>query len=393
MWKNSISSKKTLQEVKSIAFDMRVSYTLVLVITGAITALYCALLLRIWWRMGPTERKTQAFNIFILIISLGFAQYFFAGHLYNMSQRLPVLIGTIDPLIPLTLSLTVIPGAVAIFLRVIKKKTPERLEYLRAITKKHDTTPRNIIRHDWQRKISHVIQFLAIFAIDFIGFGILSSLFLKNWNPSKLRLEFWGLGTGNYIGFSWTWDGWAYRKSYISAFRLVFFEFFYCLTLILLTSELCRHSHSWRYVFDKVVSKNLRPEEQSRIAAYALFPAGYMFASIFLPYFAVVGLLAGGCLGDLAASQVGLRWGRHHFPHSRKTWEGLVAGGVVTFFASLPFIGITWALIYFVLFTIVDFCTEKPVPISDNLLLPITGIFVFNLCSSLGIAYFPLIVG
>jgi dolichol kinase len=157
----------------------------------------------------------------------------------------------------------------------------------------------------------------------------------------------------------------------------------------MLTSELCRQSHSWRYLFDTAVYKSLRADEAPRIAAYAFFLAGYMFACIFLPYFAVVGLLAGGCLGDLAASQIGLRWGRHHFSHQSKTLEGWFAGIVVTYLASVLFLGFTLALVYLVLFAIVDFCTEKPIPISDNLLFPIMGILAFTLFSYLGVMPAP----
>lgn len=362
---------------------------IVLVVTGAITAIYLALLLRLWWQMTPVNRKAQALNMMILVISLGFAQYFIAGHLYNMSQ-VPVLLNDLDPLVPLFLAESAVPGGIAIFLRVVWKKTPARVQHLQEKVANRGKDSHDIIHQDWVRKISHVAQFLAIFAIDFIGFSILAAIF-PGWGSFSFRkLDFWGLGGGDYLGFSWTWDGWANSTAFISASRLLFFNVFYCLTFFMLTSELCRHSRSWRYLFDTTVHKILRVEETPQIAGYAFFPAAYMFACIFLPYFAVLGLLAGGCLGDLASSQAGLRWGRHHFSHQSKTWEGLFAGMVVTFLASLLFLGFTLALVYLILFAFVDFCTEKPVPISDNILLPLMGILAFTLCSFLGITPAPL---
>ncbi len=377
--------------IKSMAVAIREAYIIVLIITGIITAFYSALLLRLWWKMESERRKTQALNIWILVIALGFAQYFIAGHLYNMSQ-FPILLSSFDPLVPLLLIESAVPGGFALFIRIFKKKTPERAQYLHTVMEKQGTTARDIVRRDWKRKLTHIVQFLAIFAIDFIGFSILAALFSQGLSISYLRLEYWGVGEENYLGFSWSWNGWAVSNAYISGFRLLFFNFFYCLTFFLLTSELCRNSVSWSYMFDKIVYKNLRAREEPTIAAYALFPVGYMFACVFLPYFTVVGLLAGGCLGDLTASQVGLRWGRHQFPHQHKTWEGLIAGCLVTFLASLAFIGIGGALIFLVLFGVIDYLTEKPIPISDNLLLPISGIFAFTLATSLGISLWPIFI-
>ncbi len=365
-------------------------YVVTLGITGATTIVYEILLIRWWAWLTPERRRGQAFNAWTLAAVLAFAQYFLAGYLHNVSQ-MPQQAGEFEAIQLVIVALTTIPGAVALVGRVIRPKTPEDQQRSQAFLPGGAQATESPVRRDLRRKLSHVVQFAAIVAIDVLGFYALVFIFQLPLTP-EWRLELWGYGPKEFFTFSWTWEGWVVPGKYIAVSRLVIFSFFYCLTFTMLTSELCRHTRSWRYGFDAIVHRTLRPNEVDGIAAYALFPAGFVLASIFLPYFGIIGTCAGWCLGDMAASQVGMRRGRHQFPHQKKTWEGLAAGTAVTFGASVAFLGIPWAVILAILFASADLLTEKPIPISDNLLLPILAVVVFTGLQMVGIQVAPIFI-
>ncbi|HMF32727.1 MAG TPA: hypothetical protein VKK79_14985 [Candidatus Lokiarchaeia archaeon] len=372
--------------------DMRGTYLDLIAVTGVMTAIYSFLLLLTWWHSEPANRKAQELNVWTLLPIMGLSQYFIAGYLFNMSQSPVRSILGMDAFIVAYLAMTAGPGIIAILLRLVKKKTPERVLKLKELQTYEQENKAEAIHRDLVRKISHIIQFAAIFAIDFIGFAVATAFYGVDINQTLFRLDFWGYGTVKYLTFPWSLAEWGNINARVSTARILLFDFFYCLFFVMLTSELCRHSATWQYPFDTAVHKSIRRDEGGRIASYVLFPAGYLFACMFLPYFAVIGILAGGCLGDLAASQVGMRWGRHCFPHQRKTWEGLVAGSVVTFLASFLFLGVIWAIVLVGCFIFVDFVTEKPIHMSDNLFFPLVGIIIFNLLTFLGIQIAPIII-
>jgi dolichol kinase len=374
--------------------EIHAKYLYLIAITGIISAIYGLLLIRDWWKSGPTERRRQALNVWTLLPIMALAQYFVAGYLFNLSQPVETWTKDFDPLILIFAGLIAAPGGLALLVHAVRKKTPEYAERMQELLQYAPDNRKEAIKRDFTRKITHIIQFGVIFAIDLIGFNILTALFPTPETIQQSRLIFWGIAPGvNYITFSWTWAGWGDPSAQVGESRVLFFAFFYCLFYFMITSELCRHSERWRFLFDRTIHKSLRRDEAGRkIASYALFPAGYMFACLFLPYFAVVGIIAGGCLGDLAASQVGMRWGRHRFPHQHKTWEGLAAGSIVTFCAGLLFLGPIWALILAGCFAFVDLISEWPVPMSDNLLFPIVCTVVFCLLPLAGLQISPLII-
>ncbi len=366
--------------------EMISSYILTLAINIGINATYAILVLRNWRRQPPEIRKLQTLNTLCIIIALGFTQYFLAGYFYNLSQNRSSANFYSNVLSIVFIAITVLPGGIALVYRVIKPKTPENVEEIRAIISSQANSPHSVVQHDLLRKGTHVIIFIAIFAIDMIGFYILVTIFKDPYPLRFLRLEEWGYGLNNYIIFAWSWGDWIGMNLVVPAARIIVFGVLYCLTLLFLTSELCRLSHHWHYLFEKAVLRTLRTRELDRMGAYALFAAGFLLASLFLPYFGIMGMLAGWSLGDLAAAQVGMRWGRHHILNQDKTWEGLLAGALLTFVASLPFLGLVWAGTLTAAFVGIDLLTEKPIPMSDNLLLPVVGAVLFTILMAAGIS-------
>jgi HAD superfamily phosphoserine phosphatase-like hydrolase len=76
-------------------------------------------------------------------------------------------------------------------------------------------------------------------------------------------------------------------------------------------------------------------------------------------------------LGDGTARFVGKKWGTHAIPYNRvKKTEGTIAGMVVAFIASLVF---TSPLNAFVVSTICMLIETLPLPLNDNLMIPVTA--------------------
>ncbi|MHA1791499.1 MAG: phosphatidate cytidylyltransferase [Promethearchaeota archaeon] len=103
----------------------------------------------------------------------------------------------------------------------------------------------------------------------------------------------------------------------------------------------------------------------------------FMFVTLtFNPQYKLIGtfcFLAGImalCFGDTVAVFVGKFLGKHHLsPRAKKTWEGVIAGTLTSFFLSLFFISWPFALIVAGIYALVDLITPK-LPVSDNILIP-----------------------
>ncbi len=373
--------------------EMPPDYVTTLAINLAINVIYGFLVLRDWRRQPQETRKVQTLNTLGIVVALAFAQYFLAGYFYNMTRLKGEWNIPVDPLPIVFMIITTLPGVIALVLRAIKPKTTERSNELRELVPPQQGVNQSTIRRDLLRKGTHVAIFIAIFAIDQIAYYLFDIVFNDPFTLTEVRLLAWGYGAeSHYILFEWRWEDWLNPGWSIAPSRIIVFGFLYCLTLIMLTGELCRHSRRWRFVFEKAIHRTMRPRELDRMGAYALFAAGFLLASLFLPYFGILGMLAGWSLGDLAASQVGMRWGRHRIRQQDKTWEGLIAGALVTFVAAWPFLGLAWAGVLTAAFVGSDLLTERPIPMSDNMLLPMVGVVVFTILQVAGIFVAPVFV-
>lgn len=224
------------------------------------------------------------------------------------------------------------------------------------------------VRRDTFRKISHVLIFIGLFVVWWIGYdfvvnseGKWAGMIPENNNTLELYLTLISQpDTIREVLFSL---GWFYY--------LIFF-FFYALTLFLLTNELTRKTKYLAFPFNLLPKLVMSEEEIESYGTYLYFAIGQMFAAFLCPpmvYFAILGMSG---IADLMTSQVGIRWGKHHIKwNSKKTWEGNIAGTITAFIICLPFIGIIWGIIFALAFMAIDLFTSKPFNISDNLLIPI----------------------
>lgn len=135
-----------------------------------------------------------------------------------------------------------------------------------------------------------------------------------------------------------------------------------------------------------MVTRIIKPDEKNRVAAYFYFVlAATILIFLFPAYVMIISILVAG-VADAAAAIIGYEWGKHHYERGGnvKSFEGLIAGGVVAFLFTLGgllyfkgFFPVT-SLIVAVVFVALDYFTP---PINDNLLNPISAAITLTLCS------------
>jgi dolichol kinase len=233
---------------------------------------------------------------------------------------------------------------------------------------------RSKLRNDLYRKIPHILIFIGLFVVWYIGM-----LFVKNstgttrgmipFENNMLYLYFKLLNEQNSTKIVLLSLGWFYY--------LLFF-FFYSLFLCMLANEYTRKSKKFFFPFNIFCSILLCEEEKNEYGTYLYFAIGQLFASLLCPPMVLFTVLGISSIADLMTSQIGIKFGRSNIKWNEdKTWEGALAGIVGCYFISLFFMGLLWAIIFTVGFFLFDILTRKPINISDNLLVPIGLAIIF----------------
>ncbi|MHA1931149.1 MAG: hypothetical protein ACW96X_01340 [Promethearchaeota archaeon] len=223
-------------------------------------------------------------------------------------------------------------------------------------------------KRDSLRKINHVFIFIGLFAIWYVGLYIVylitgsSSGMIPEENNMLLQYLKLVNEPDSIIDVLFSF-GWF--------FYLLFF-FFYLLCMFILANEITRKSKKIYFPFNLFTKLYLTEKEQDSYGSYLYFAIGQMFAAFISPpmiFFAILGI---GSISDLITSQIGIRYGKKHISwNQKKTWEGTIAGALITFVICFLFIGIFWSLIFSIVYIIFDIVTNKPINLSDNLLIPI----------------------
>jgi len=223
-------------------------------------------------------------------------------------------------------------------------------------------------RRDTYRKISHVLIFIGLFVIWMIAYyHVMHSE--KTWvgmipeDNNMLAMYYRLINEPDAMREVLFNQGWFYF--------LIFF-FFYGLCMFLLVNELTRKTKKISFPFNLFPKLVMTEEEKESYGTYLYFAIGQMFAAFLCPpmvFFAILGMAG---IGDLMTSQIGIRYGKHHIKwNDNKTWEGNIAGTITSFAICFFFLGIIWALIFAIAFMAIDLFTDKPINLSDNLLIPI----------------------
>ncbi|MFX1365051.1 MAG: hypothetical protein ACFFCE_02600 [Promethearchaeota archaeon] len=231
-------------------------------------------------------------------------------------------------------------------------------------------------KKDILRKSNHVLIFICFLIIWFIGLALAnyftgSSKGMIPEENNMLYLYFKILSTPNSIADILFSLGWFYYLLFIT---------FYILSLFMLANEFTRKSRFISFPFNYFSKVYLSKEEQENFGTYLYFTIGHMFAAFICPPMVFLAILGISSISDLMTSQIGIRMGKKHISWNQdKTWEGTIAGTITTFIISFFFVGLFWSLIFSIIFLGFDILTNKPINISDNLLVPIglSMLFVF----------------
>jgi len=272
----------------------------------------------------------------------------------------------------LLISLIIVISSLILFL--IKKFAKTRDFNQFWIKVEESSKKRSKIVRDTLRKIPHVLMFIGLFIVWNIGatFVIDFSGSTSGMIPEvkdMARLYFKLIMNPNNIRDALFSLGWFYY--------LLFF-FFYILNLIMLANEftrkttLCVFHMKCVFPFNFICRIFFSEEEKLNYGAYLYFTIGQLFAAFITPpmvFFAILGISS---ISDLLTSQIGIRYGKNKIRwNNDKSWQGTLAGIISCFLISFCFIGLAWAIIFTVAFLIFDVITNKPLKLSDNLLLPI----------------------
>ncbi len=233
---------------------------------------------------------------------------------------------------------------------------------------------RSKLRGDTYRKIPHVLIFIGLLFIWYLGviivrdlLGSISGMIPEENNMFLLFLTI--ITEPDSISVVLFSLGWFYY--------LLFF-FFYGFCIIILANEFTRKAKKLGFPFNFLCKILLCEEEKKSYGTYLFFAIGQMVAALLTPPMVFLTILGMSSLADLATSQVGIRYGRNKIKwNNEKSWQGSIAGIIVCFILCSLFIGIYWAIIFTFAFFIFDVFTNKPLNISDNLLIPFGSSLIF----------------
>ena len=157
-----------------------------------------------------------------------------------------------------------------------------------------------------------------------------------------------------------------------------------------------------RYYPIKTISNVYREKERNTLGPHVLIAIGVTFAVLFFAPPIAMATIAMAALGDASATIVGVTVGKHRIhKKSKKTWEGCIAGVVVSFSTgflcmivlvnTINLASITAALILCgvgaLIFFIIDYYTPR-VPLTDNILNPLC---IGGAMTGLAFLFFPFI--
>jgi dolichol kinase len=250
---------------------------------------------------------------------------------------------------------------------LIKKDSKEKSVTLSSKIKEK-RTDWSKAKRDSLRKLNHVLIFIGLLIIWYIALSIVyffteSSTGMIPEENNMLLLYFRIINEPNSIADALFSLGWFYY---------ILFFFFYIMSMFMITNEFARKSKKIYFPFTIFTTIYLSEKENQNYGTYLYFAISQMFAAFVCPPMVFFTILGIGSISDLMTSQIGIRFGKSHISWNKnKTWEGTIAGLVATFIICLLFIGFFWSLIFTLVFLIIDIFTDKPINISDNLLIPI----------------------
>ncbi len=279
--------------------------------------------------------------------------------------------------------------------RSLRKRYNSKVKYFKDLEKRtiKKIEAMSKARIDALRKINHILIFIGLIVVWFISLGIVMN-FTGSWtgmipvenNMLLIYIQlFANSRSTSDVLFSFGW------------FYYILFFFFYAFCFIMLANEFTRRNPRYVFPFNYMTRLLLSEDERREYGTYLYFAIGQMFAAFLCPpmvFFAILGMSS---IGDLMASQVGIRLGKTHISwNQKKTWEGTIAATISCFIICFFFIGIFWGVLFSVVFMIFDIFTGKGfrnINLSDNLLIPIGCAVVYLIIRfTLNMDYYTIIL-
>ncbi len=360
----------------------------IVMITTAIVFLYPIIfLLRHSFREFREKNKENILNYSISILLLIFILYSFF-QIFNIMRILS------DPLLDLYLYIimfTLTGFWLSVFISSILYKLFGDPQKIKSLDKKmQEDNIRNPIMEDTKRKLFHIIFYLLLW----VGIYIMSYqiiLFEPRFSqPENYELRVWGYNAENPAEIFYFFRLLARNATFIEnpGIAVLFLFIFVIGGFVSITLEAIRYSKVFYFPTNQFIIFLLRKKEINSIASHFYMFLAFSFSSFILPPLLAITVMGVVFIGDAAASQFGMRWGKNKIKiNPKKSWIGTIAGAIVSFLVSVFFIGVIYGIITAIVFAIIDIFTEKPINISDNLSVPIVLTAVYIFLNLIGIAY------
>ena len=293
--------------------------------------------------------------------------------------------------LPIILSVVIVFSIIIKIYYILKKKPRRNIKKENVIRKKR----RKLNIKEWKpvnrdiiRKLPHIIVFISFFIIWSIGCSVVYSHTGNLYGMFPMESDLLFLFSSMYSDVS---------NIHFYLYTLGWFYFFlimvlYCFAIITLFMEFTRKSKNFSFPLNFISLRLLKKEEKESYGTFLYFFIGHLFAATFLPPLPFFAIISMSSIGDLVASQVGMR--TKHYPikwNKNKCWEGTISSTIVSFFLSYFFLGFIWAFLFAILFLIIDIVIKKPLNASDNLLIPICSTLLFLFLRFSGLIYYQFL--
>jgi dolichol kinase len=312
------------------------------------------------WR-NPNKQRSKyselSYGVFLIILGI---------YVLNLMNGVPdaqaiLMYGILFGFIIAVLSWILIPNILFTYLRVKREpglRTERSYEkFLKEVTERYASNPKEDTAKDWSRKILHFIQFSAIVIIH---------VACVYWAPTYADKGISAIAMRNFV-YIFIASFFIFMFMVADLFRITRFEY------------LPDWAHKWY-----AKSLELRTETWSYNAAAPILLANLMFTPAGVPAGVLLSCTFISCVADALASIFGKYFGKHKLTHfgkyPHKSYEGLLAGalasalGVVVLLSIFPIPDISqWYLLICAIWAMAVFLYTDcfSTHIGDNVLNPV----------------------
>jgi dolichol kinase len=233
------------------------------------------------------------------------------------------------------------------------------------------------LKKEYMRKAFHLVVLLIVLCYFFLALIINDFVYRLYLNDPQLYYSIWSISDYPFIPST------ANELQVMASWT---FMFFISATIFLIIPDIFRIYNRKYSMFSGVYKMVIRKKE-----LYTLGPQIYLTISctfvfllsllgLFEPLVTLAGMMIAG-FADAAAAIFGRKYGTHKFKTTlqkdeEKSYEGLIAGFLVSYIVALIFVGPIVAIFGAITFSVIDYLNPK---IADNVLNPIFCTLVMSL--------------